>query len=108
MQPQGQSFLRRATWQTSILRPIFSYFAAAIFLSLHALIWAGIMIGKKLRPFLLLVVYFACSCIGYCQKMTDAELDRLEKAQVMLDEKNYRLALPVFEQLLKKHPNETR
>src|SRR4051812_14515855 len=38
------------------------------------------------------------------KKMTGAEEIMLEKAQLMVEEKNYRMALPVFEDLLAKHP----
>ncbi|HXB40907.1 MAG TPA: hypothetical protein VNZ49_10225, partial [Bacteroidia bacterium] len=38
--------------------------------------------------------------------LSSTEKDQVEKAQLMLEEKNYRLALPIFEDLLAKHPKE--
>jgi len=42
------------------------------------------------------------------KKLTPTEQTQLETAQYLVEQKNYRLALPIFEKLLAKHPNETK
>src|ERR1700751_2251999 len=54
-------------------------------------------------------IFFSCFllltvCVS-AQKLTSAEQSQMEKGQLMVEEKNYRMALPVFEDLLSKHPS---
>src|ERR1700756_5453089 len=66
------------------------------------------MIIKKLRKTVLLITCLLAVSNSHAQKLSVPESDQMEKAQVMLDEKNYRLALPIFEGLLAKHPDDAR
>lgn len=42
------------------------------------------------------------------KKWSESEIVQHDKAQLLLSEKNYRLALPIFEKLLTDHPNDPR
>ena len=42
------------------------------------------------------------------RKMSATEQNQLENAQYLFDQKNYKLALPIFEKLLAKHPSENK
>jgi hypothetical protein len=66
---------------------------------------------KKLFVFIF-VSFFGFVC-GYAQenavkekKLTVNEQTQVEKAQYLFEQKNYRLALPIFEKILVKHPGD--
>ena len=40
------------------------------------------------------------------RKWRNTELDSLSKAQVLFEEENYVMALPLYDQMLKNHPKE--
>jgi tetratricopeptide (TPR) repeat protein len=42
------------------------------------------------------------------RKLSATEENQLENAQYLFDQKNYKLALPIFEKLLAKHPSENK
>ena len=42
------------------------------------------------------------------KKLSTTEETQLEKAQYLFEQKNYRLAMPIFEKILEKHPSETK
>jgi len=64
-----------------------------------------------------LFAFIICSCFlvlhNYAQetdakekKLTVNEQTQIEKAQYLFEQKNYRLALPIFEKILAKHPSD--
>jgi len=69
------------------------------------------MQSKKIKSTLLFIIFLFVASFTFAQtedkKLSNAEEDKMEKAQLMLEEKNYRMALPVFENLLAKHPDES-
>lgn len=56
--------------------------------------------------FLLVTANYAQTSAPKEKKLSSAEETQLEKGQLMVEEKNYRMALPVFEELLAKHPGD--
>ncbi|MBS1652949.1 MAG: PD40 domain-containing protein [Bacteroidetes bacterium] len=63
---------------------------------------------RKFLSTLLLFSYIIASAqVMNTRKWRKKEKDSLDNALVVFDEKRYTLALPIFEQLYKSHPNET-
>jgi hypothetical protein len=67
------------------------------------------------RLFIYLNCIFSLFSVGYAQeqpvkerKISPTEQTQLENAQYLFDQKNYKLALPIFEKLLAKHPSENK
>jgi hypothetical protein len=70
---------------------------------------------KLLKPVLATTFFGFLLFSGYAQpapakekRLNSEEESKMEKAQLMLEEKNYRMALPVFEGLLENHPGDNR
>src|ERR1700751_21372 len=62
--------------------------------------------NSRLKSTLFFISCLLSAVIVNAQKLTSAEESQMEKAQLMMEEKNIRMALPVFEDLLSKHPND--
>src|SRR4051812_47645086 len=56
--------------------------------------------------FSLVIFYAQAQSKLNTNKWRKTERDSMSKGQLLYEEENYMLALPVFEQLLKNHPNE--
>lgn len=67
------------------------------------------------RVCLLFVFSIYCCCLSSQStshnkepKWKETELKQLEKAELLLSEKNYKLALPIYEKLLSNHPEDLK
>lgn len=61
---------------------------------------------NKLFISLLLIGFFSFAQVTNTKKWRKTEQDSMQKALIMYDEKDYKAALPIYENLFKAHPNE--
>jgi hypothetical protein len=60
---------------------------------------------SRLKSTFFFISFLLSVVIANAQKLTGAEQSQMEKAQLMMEEKNFRMALPIFEDLFAKHPD---